>query len=175
MQRSDLAGTKHWDVVRLALPTGEMTNLTDRYRTEERTDWTFWFPHAGTPSTIVSPDVGAPPLSTSDRAEVETPLASDAPLPDEQQAPLRGWAHSDSSRRGDAVVAAESTHDPRRSFLKDHFARPGNHAGWDRAPPLRRRTPAHHGRPATRDQVLPIGFGRTALADGYLALALPTG
>jgi uncharacterized protein YjeT (DUF2065 family) len=89
VHRFDGAGTKHWDVVRLALPTAEMTNLTDRYRTEERTDWTVWFPHAGTPSMIVTPDASAPLPPTTAPATTRT-MVQDETAPENQAGQLGG-------------------------------------------------------------------------------------
>jgi Tol biopolymer transport system component len=73
VHRFDFDGTKRWDIVWLALATGEMTNLTNRYRTGEMADWTFWFPHAGTPSTYSPTRVGAPPTTLPDQDSGTTP------------------------------------------------------------------------------------------------------
>ncbi len=67
VHRFDFDGTKRWDVVRLSVETRAMVNLTEQHRVGEMTDRTFWFPHAGTPSILDSPDA-APPSSGSTAA-----------------------------------------------------------------------------------------------------------
>lgn len=79
VHRFDFDGTKRWDVVRLSAETGDMVNLTEQHRVGEMADWAFWFPHAGTPSTIDSPNGGGLSVDSAQGPSADT--ATDEPAP----------------------------------------------------------------------------------------------
>lgn len=72
IHRFDFNGTKQWDAVRLSVETGAVVNLTAQHRTGEMTDWSFWFPHAGTPSSLGGASEALAPPTDSTRQEAAT-------------------------------------------------------------------------------------------------------
>lgn len=78
VHRFDFNGAKRWDVVRLSVESGDLVNLTEQHRVGGMTDWTFWFPHAGTPSSLDSATT-APTLRANANPQAPADAETDRP------------------------------------------------------------------------------------------------